>query len=439
MSGDGRSWLPGMTGEDVHTILAHHYDVSRDIEVTEIRSASGSTNLVSLIRISGPDGRTDAALRRYDTASPRYEPELLLMESAVRAATAEAGLIVDEVIPAVSGDDHVRAGRFACSLHRLLPGESLTWPRWPSFQRQPCVPECLGGLQALWDDRVAGTPPASLLARVPAAEWPRIGGHGDADGGAIAAVTATFVEQTRPGPRLDLAGRTNAARFGWAAEVVAGQAARWPRFCALFGRWLPRLLRWAADFDARPRPPGACWLQHGDPSPTNTFFLPRVRGWRTVSGITDFELARFASFRSDLGVAGSLRFGDTPDRAQLRRIAGGGETAVPLDLRLLERYLAGYQAMSHGQPAISGDELALGLEANVLGLALWSVQMMRAGHFSDAELAEYLATQLHRYMARRCTPPAELDRAVGRACDAADSVRQEVHVRVRPAAKALVS
>ncbi len=424
-----------MTGTGLSGVLTGHYGFGRDIHVRHLGTASGSTNTVSLIEISGPDrAAVAAAVRCYDTTAPQYEPEQLLAESAVRAVARQAGLLVDEVIPAVSGAGHVRAGDLVYSLHRLLPGEALTWPRWPDFQGRPSVPECLGGLQALWDRRVGGTDPAALLRRAPATEWSLLGGHGDA----AAALTETFVEQGRPGPRLDLTGRANPARFDWAAEIVGRHAARWPRYARLFDRWFARLRQWAADFDDSLRDQGSRWLQHGDPSPTNTFFLPGVRGWRAVGGITDFELVRFAAFRSDVGVAGSLRLGDTPAPAQLARLMAGAETAVPLDLRLLERYLAGYQAMSPEPGVPGGAEVAAGLRANVLGLALWSVQMMRAAHYPDHELAGYLAAQLHRYLARRRTPDQRFDQAVRRACADADSVRQEVQVRLRPAAAALV-
>ncbi|HEY1619224.1 MAG TPA: hypothetical protein VGG25_16500 [Streptosporangiaceae bacterium] len=426
---------PDMTGSGLPEVLTRHYGFGPGLRLRHLGTASGSTNTVSLIEISEPDhGGVSVAVRCYDTRAPQYEPELLLAESAVRAVAHLAGLLVDEVIPAASGDGHVRAGHLVYSLHRLLPGEALTWPRWADFQQRPSVPECLGGLQALWDRRVGGTEPAALIGRAPAAEWPTLGGHGEA----AATLTEIFVEQCRPGPRLDLTGRANPARFDWAAEIVARHAARWPCYARLFGRWFTRLRQWAADFDESLSDLGSRWLQHGDPSPTNTFFLPRVHGWRAVGGITDFELVRFAAFRSDVGVAGSLRLGDTPAPAQVAQIMVGRETAVPLDLRLLERYLAGYQAMAPELGVPGGGEVAAGLRANVLGLALWSVQMMRAGHYPDEELAGYLAAQLHRYLARRCTPDERLDQAVRRAFEDADSVRQEVQVRLQPAAAALV-
>ncbi|HET9898024.1 MAG TPA: hypothetical protein VFQ44_24095 [Streptosporangiaceae bacterium] len=368
-------------------------------------------------------------MRQYDAESPRYEPESLVMESAVRKLAHQAGLLVDTVIPARSGDDHVRAGRFVYSLHRLLPGESLTWEQWPAFQWHRTVPECLGGLQALWDERVGRTTAGELLALAPSAEWARIGGQGDLN----KALIETFVEQSRIGPRLDLTGQTNAARVDWATGVVEQHAATWPRFARLFGLWSSRLRHWAAESGERRAGQDAPWLQHGDPSPTNTFFLPQVREWRAMGGITDFELVRFASYRSDLGVAGSLRLGDTPGGAELRRVLAGMETDIPLDLRLLERYLAGYQAMTRNQHDLSPDEIIAGLRSNVLGLALWSVQMMRAGHLDDMQLAIYLATQLHRYMARRATPAREFHQAALRGCRAAAAIRQEIREKLSPA------
>lgn len=419
-----------MTGEFLREVLADHYSFGQDIKVHHVRGASGSTNKVSVIRITCPQRPPfEAAIRQYDTESPRYEPELLVMESAVRKIAHRASLLVDTVVPSRSGDDHVRAGRFVYSLHRLLPGESLTWEQWAAFQWHQNVPECLGGLQALWDERVGRASPDDLLALVSGAEWAHIGGPGDL----TERLAQTFIEQSRLGPRLDLAGRTNVARVDWAAGAVEQHATAWPRYARLFDRWSSRLRRWAAEFDERQADRSTFWLQHGDPSPTNTFFLPQVREWRAIGGITDFELARFASFRSDIGVAGSLRLGDTPGDAELQRVLAGMETDTPLDLRLLERYLSGYHAMTQNRHELSADEIVVGLRSNVLGLALWSVQMMRAAHLDDTQLTIYLATQLHRYMARRATPPEKFHQAAHRACRAAASTKQEVAERLSPA------
>ena len=152
-----------------------------------------------------------------------------------------------------------------------------------------------------------------------------------------------------------------------------------------------------------------------------------------MGGIMDFELVRFASFRSDIGVAGSLRLGDTPGDAELERVLAGMETDSPLDLRLLERYLAGYQAMTRNHDDLSPDEIIAGLRSNVLGLALWSVQMMRAAHLDDLQLAVYLATQLHRYMARRATPVKKFRQAALQGCRAAAVIRQEIREKLSPA------
>ena len=246
-------------------------------------------------------------------------------------------------------------------------------------------------------------------------------------------VEAAFVRQDQLGPRLDLTGRTNPARFDWAAAVVDSLAGRLPRYAELFTRWLPRLRGWAVGFDASPPPAVAGWLQHGDPSPTNTFFRPDVDSWRLIAGLIDFELVRFAPFRSDLGVAGSIRFGDTPSRDELADVVAGRSTGGQLQLGLLQRYLSGYLALSPADPASLAAEVERGLRANVLGLILWSARMAQSALLDDDELVDYLATQIHRYRCRESLRRQQLERAVGCAAEAAASVRAEVTVALSAA------
>jgi len=419
---------------DQHTelteLLTAHYAQARPIRL--VGTASGSTNQVSMLR-AGP-GAAELVVRRRDVRTPGYQPELPLLESAVRRLAEQAGLLVDSTIASGSGCDYVRIADHVYSLHRRLPGVAMSWSRWPAFQGRRLVPECLGGLQALWDGRIGATSPAELSALLPVAEWATVGGLGDP----IDRVEAAFVRQDEPGPRLDLTGRTNPARFDWAAAVVDGLACRLPRYAELFSRWLPRLRDWAVGFDASRPAAGTDWLQHGDPSPTNTFFCPDLESWRFVAGLIDFELVRFAPFRSDLGVAGSIRFGDTPSRDELGDVVAGRPTGQQLELGLLERYLSGYLAMTTPaapavDPAGLAAEIERGLHANVLGLILWSVRMAQSALLDDDELVEYLATQIHRYRCREFLRRHELERVVGCAVAAAASVRAEVTVALSAA------
>ena len=327
-------------------LLTAHYALAGPIRL--LGTASGSTNRVSIVRVERLTA--DLVVRRRDIRMPGYQPELPLLESAVRRLAERAGLLVDSVIATGSGRDYARQADHVYSLHRRLPGAAMSWSRWPAFQNSPLVPECLGGLQALWDGSIGSTGPAELLALLPVAEWTTVGGVGDP----VDRVEAAFVRQDQLGPRLDLTGRTNPARFDWAAAVVDSLASRLPRYAELFMRWFPRLRDWAAGFDAGRPPAVASWLQHGDPSPTNTFFRPDLDSWRLIAGLIDFELVRFAPFRSDLGVAGSIRFGDTPSRAELADVVAGRLTGGQLELGLLQRYLSGYLAISAADPVSVG-------------------------------------------------------------------------------------
>jgi hypothetical protein len=157
-----------------------------------------------------------------------------------------------------------------------------------------------------------------------------------------------------------------------------------------------------------------------------------------VAGIIDFELVRFAAFRSDLGVAASLRLADTPTPTDLATVHTGQHTAAPLDLQPLQRYLTGYLSLATDSD-LSGEQVHIGLRANVLGLTLWSVRMAQAGILDDEQLADYLATQLHRYLARCATPPAEIGQAIDVARSRAVSIRPHVQAALAPAAVTLSS
>jgi hypothetical protein len=258
------------------------------------------------------------------------------------------------------------------------------------------VPERLGELQAVWDRELGPLSSQEVLAIVGEADRRLLGGFAE-------------VEDVR----LDLvSAETNLARLELASAAVEELRGSFPDYARLWELWLPRLRDLFRSYaeDAGELSNSPRWLQHGDPSPTNTFFRPQVDGWRAIDGYVDFELARFAAYRSDLGVAASMRFGDTPDRAAVEAIRRGEWPDGSLELGDLVRYLAGY--LSVLEEPVPAAELAVGLRANVLGLVLWSTRMARTGLTPPDELCRYLATQLHRAALRWNTELTELERAL---------------------------
>ncbi|HXM57905.1 MAG TPA: hypothetical protein VOB72_21090 [Candidatus Dormibacteraeota bacterium] len=413
--------LPVEPPEQLAAVLGAH--LGGKVTIGAVAHEQGSSQRVAIASgsLDGRPGRW--AIRSHDLASPDVERDHLALQAGVHALGAERGLETDAPLPSPEAGAHYYFDRSAAriySVHPVLEGRTGSWERWAWLQRQAGVPEAFGRLQAEWDACFADCTPAELRARIPAADLDLLRA-GQPRPAFLARLRRRYEEQTEPTARYDLAsGVTNEERLARTARDVERLATRFPLYSALFGRWLPALEEWVgqmAEEQAARMPGPLLWLQHGDPSPTNSFFVPAPSPGARVHGHVDLELVRWSRSRSDLGVAASMRFGDDPDAVALAGCRQGrrsrGRLALADEFR---RYLHAYagalpRRLSLTQAELDG--LLLGLKMNVMGLVFWSARMARARLLSDQDLERYLATQLHRLCLRGNTTVDDLRQAIG--------------------------